>query len=138
MPLIVDSYDVPAALISHKLFRRSEVVEIETVDGPTIEDAIMSEGLYCVHRERDIDGLEALKYYFNEIVEVGTSVMYINKSKKVVRYYTIHRNGDGLAEDLRELREVEDSRECVDKTAFLPHIRAQEEEIVIFPEDEED
>ncbi|ADM11387.1 uncharacterized protein Eint_040980 [Encephalitozoon intestinalis ATCC 50506] len=137
MVLIVDTFEVPSLLISQKLFRSSSVVEIEEVTKETIDEVLTADGVYSIHKECfDYERIRWMKYYFNEVVEVFANVQYINKSKKVVRYYSIVRDAEGVATDLVEIKEDEE-KEAYDKTAFLPHVQAQEEEIVIFPDDED-
>lgn len=134
MPLIVDTFDVPAALIAQKLFQTADVVEIESLCRETVERILAGRDVFCVHREC-VENVQEMRYYFNEVVEVLANVRYINKNKKSVRYYLVGKNGDGVAESVSEIRECERTDE-MDKTAFLPHVRAQGDEIVIFPDDE--
>ncbi|AFN82864.1 hypothetical protein EROM_040970 [Encephalitozoon romaleae SJ-2008] len=137
MALVIDTFEVPSLLISRKLFRSLKVMDIEEVSLETIEDVLTVEGIYSIHKECfSYDDIRWMKYYFNEVVEVFANVQYINKSKKVVKYYSIIRDLDGTAIDLVEIKENE-NEEIHDKTAFLPYIKAQGEEIVIFPDDED-
>lgn len=137
MTLVIDTFEVPSLFISRKLFRSLKVTDIEEVSLETIENVLMGEGIYSIHKECfSHDDIRWMKYYSNEVVEVFANVQYINKSKKIVKYYSIVRDFDGTAIDLVEIKENEDE-EIYDKTAFLPYIKAQEEEIVIFPDDED-
>ncbi|KAG5859912.1 hypothetical protein KMI_04g07210 [Encephalitozoon hellem] len=137
MALIVDTFEVPSELISQKLFRSADVRGIEEVSLGTIEEVLAGEGIYSIHRECfSCEEIRWMKYYFNEVVEVFANVQYVNKSKKIVKYYSIVRDCNGAVIDLAEIKESEDE-ETHDKTAFLPYIKAQEEEIVIFPDDED-
>lgn len=79
-----------------------------------------------------------LKYYFNEIVEVGVNIIYYNKKNKTVKYYTVRRDSLGYPVEMDEIKETEEEIEKMDKSTFLPHLDAQKEEIVLFPEEEED
>ncbi|CAD25288.1 hypothetical protein [Encephalitozoon cuniculi GB-M1] len=137
MVLVIDTFEVPSVVISRRLFRSSEVVEVEEVSMGTIKRVLTAGGIYSIHKECFSDEeIRQMKYYFNEVVEVLGNVQYINKSRRVVKYYAVIRGSDGVPIDLDEIREEEDGRAC-DKTAFLPYVKAQEEEIVIFPDDED-
>lgn len=138
MPLIIDTFEVPASLISQRLFRCSDMIELKGISKKVIEMVLTNnDGIYFVHKECAGDEICGIKYYFNEIVEVFTNVQYINKNRKLVKYYVIGRNGYGAVCSLTEMKGAEESENPVDKTAFLPHLGAQEEEIVIFPDDED-
>lgn len=135
MPLIVDTFETPAVLVSRKLFGSDEITELSDVSMEVVREILCGNGIYYTHMECSSDKLCSMKYYFNEVVEVLTNVRYINKNKKVVKYYSIERDGEDIS--LREIKECTGIDESVDKTAFLPHLRVQEEELVIFPQDED-
>lgn len=124
-------------MICRKLFHCGEVVELGRISSETINTVVGSDRVYCVHRERDEDEVRQMKYYFNEVVEVVGNVRYMNKSRRVVKHYLVRKNADGVVDDLVEIKEVSEREESVDKTGFLPHLRAQDSEVVVFPDDEE-
>lgn len=139
MVLIVDTFEVPSVVISKRLFRSERVKELGDVSAGTIKRVLRTPGVYGMHREcfDDMD-IARMRYYFNEVVEVFGNVVYVNKSKRTVKHYSIVRDGDGVVVDLSEIRDEESSGEGRDKTGFLPHVKAQEAEIVVFPEDEDE
>lgn len=135
MPLIIDTYEVPALFISRKIFKSDEIEEIKKTPSDILE--ISKDKIYFIHGEDDLSARH-VKYYFNEVVEVGMNMIYYNKAKKQVKYYKIDRDNDGFATDIVEIMEENIIKDSVDKTNFLPYLRAQDDEIVLFPENEDD
>ncbi|KAF9763267.1 hypothetical protein NGRA_1387 [Nosema granulosis] len=135
MVLIIDTYEIPARDIAMALFKRSEVtiepVSLENLTDGSFED---SDKIYYIHKET-IFNLRTIKYYFNEIIEVDSFVVHLNKKRKTLKYYRIIKTTNKL-----KLEEIKQSRKLTsfDKTSFLPYLKAQEDEIVIFPEDDDE
>ena len=134
----MDTFAVSSLAVSRRLFRCERVEELGDVSPETIGRVLRTPGVYGMHREcfDELD-IRRMKYYFNEVVEVAENVMYVNKSKRTVKYYSIVRSACGEVVDFVEIGDEESSGEERDKTGFLPHIRAQEAEVVVFPEDED-
>lgn len=132
MPLIIDTYEVPAGEIASAIYRNSNVqpLSFESLRRGEIQD---DNKLYFVHKEIEFD-LRKIKYYFNEIIEVDTFIMQINKLRKSVRYFRYTTEGNLKIEEIKKMHK----EKSFDKTSFLPHLKAQEDEIVIFPEDDEE
>lgn len=89
MLLIIDTFEVPALLISQKLFRSTNIIEIERISKKIFEEIASKDEIYCIHKECIGDELRLIKYYFNEIVEVFTNVQYI--MKKLLFFQTMMR-----------------------------------------------
>lgn len=214
MKLIIDTYEIPASSISHQIYKTSNLKHItlhSLLNEPLVHDCV-----YYVHSEECDTRL--IKYYFSEVVEVKSSVVYINKVRKVVKYYSVDVNGcvdvkdfddrmdmnircvDGIDFDVDEdinnnninnfidnninttyinnintsyinnintsslnnintsirnttyinninnkkiilkeiVEQVHKNKTSLNKNNFLPHLLAQEDEIVIFPDEDED
>ncbi|KAK6089647.1 hypothetical protein P3W45_001413 [Vairimorpha bombi] len=132
MKLIVDKYEIPADSISEQIFRTKETRKITLKD--VINGNVDSTLVYHIHEEEE--DTRKLKYFFNEIVEIKNNLVYINKRRKVVKYYNIIKIEDDYL--FKEIRQEDIKKVVIDKSAYLPHLRVQQDEVVIFPcEDEE-
>lgn len=133
MPLIIDTYEVPACEISKAILNNANIepVDLDLIFGGSFVD---KDKIYYVHKEVEFD-LRRVKYYFNEIIEVDTFIMYINKRRRSLKYFRmINVDGKFKVEEIKESRKST----SFDKTNFLPYLKAQENEIVIFPEEDEE
>ncbi|KAI4291819.1 hypothetical protein PAPHI01_1093 [Pancytospora philotis] len=127
MPLIVESYGSPYTKIAALLFPG---VAFEYLDGPVSEPD--GAEVYCFARAEQ-DNIREIKYYFNRIYSVeGGKIVCMHKSARQLKCYD--------CETGRPIRfEVgKEGVEVVDKTAFLPFLRAQEGELVLFPDDSDE
>lgn len=151
MILIIDVYEIPAEkIIQHiygtKMFK--EITEKESV--PNIESGAIFQHLNAVRtadpanffvrsENYDCKTLSKLKYYFDEVCEVsGTLLKITEKKKREVRFYDIVRDEKEIVDFVRI---KDDLGEKVGGTAISrtikPYLDAQEDEVVLFPSDEE-
>lgn len=131
MPLIIESYDCPYTRIASLLFPGQEFTYInEPVSEPATE-------LFCYTRAEDSQ--ERIKYYFNRIYFVEKDrIVCINKAAQRIKFYDI-KTGKLITFDQRtEETDCASKIKTVDKTEFLPQLQAQNGEIVIFPEQEDE
>lgn len=127
MPLIIDSYECPYTRITSLLFPEQEV---EYLDAP-ISESENEETYYYIHEEQA--NVEAVKYYFNKIYyPEGDKIVCIYKRARKIKYYDLNTG------NLIQLEAGEDGAEVVDKSAFLPYLKAQEGELVLFPEEDDE
>lgn len=130
MKLVVDSYEIPGIVISKQIFKCSNITELKDINDITeIKDTV-----YCVHEESC--DLRKIKYYFNEIVEIKNNLVYYNKRKKVIKYYNIILNNEGYI--FKEIKQQIGNKVFINKNEYLPHLKVQENEVVIFPNEDEE
>ncbi|WUR03312.1 uncharacterized protein VNE69_04138 [Vairimorpha necatrix] len=128
MKLVIDKYEIPGNIISEQIFRTKEVQDISNVHD------LDPHVVYCIHEESP--DLRKIKWYFNEIVEIRNNLVYINKKRKIVKYYNIIRErGEIIFKEIKNDIKIENK---INKNDFLPHLEAQNDEVVIFPNEEED
>jgi len=126
MPLIIESYDVPHTKIANILFKNKVFKHISE---PCIEPE--EQDVYAYTR-KDEDDYRAISYYFKKILyfENGRIVCTDKIAHKIVLY------------DPETGKPIVFSRnqpsEQIDKTDFLPQINAQNGDIVIFPDQEDE
>ncbi|ELA41218.1 uncharacterized protein VICG_01707 [Vittaforma corneae ATCC 50505] len=131
MPLIIESYDCPYTKIASLLFPEQEFTYI---DKPVSEPA--SE-LFCYTRAED--NPDKIKYYFNRIYFIEKErIVCINKASQRIKFYDINTGKLITFEQRTEDADGVSKIKTVDKTDFLPQLHAQNGEIVIFPDQEED
>ncbi|KAH9411596.1 hypothetical protein HK407_04g07010 [Ordospora pajunii] len=140
MVLVIDVFRVPGEFVLQELFGKMAMKELNGGVEQMITEILADNGVYVIHKETmDEEEMRWLRYYSNEVVEVLTemNVQYVNKSKKVVKYYYVTRDSMGRCKRLVEVDEGSaEKKEMHDKTSYLPYIEAQCEEEVIFPDDE--
>jgi len=127
MPLIIESYFQPFTKISEKMFPGKKIVFLDRPVSEPPDDAVF---YYC--RE---ESAREIKYYFNKIYYIeGNRIAYLNKIKREIRYYD---TGTGqLIQFSVNDNEPEDRK--IDKSSFLPHLKVQEGELVLFPDNDSD
>lgn len=142
MPLIVESYFNPYTKIAKLLFPKNK---FEYLEFPISEDASKNENLsdndltnnitddssFYYTREEN-PNCRAIKYYFNKIYYIEKNkIVCIHKSARTIKYYDLE-TGKLISFDKK--KEIE----TIDKTAFLPQLKAQEGELVLFPEEDDE
>ncbi|KAF7683325.1 hypothetical protein TCON_1459 [Astathelohania contejeani] len=138
MVLIIESFEVPAQRISNYFFPGQEIKLMDDISD--CYTALNKKILYVNNLNSN---LEKLKYYSNEIFEVVSDdlLLHINKKKHFINNYKILRNVDGMVFGFEKKNEERaDKDECneIDKTEYLPYLKAQNDEIVYFPNEEDD
>ena len=130
MPLIIESYFSPHTGISGLLF---PAVDFTYVDAPISGDAPSSGGdePFCYTRA-ELENCRTIRYCFNKIyyAEKG-KIVFIHKSARQIRYYDL---GTGKLIDFPKTEDAEK----MDKSEFLPQLKAQDGEIVLFPEEDDE
>lgn len=125
MPLIIETYFTPYTKIAELMF---EGIEFTYIDRPVSEPA--DEEMYCYTRE---EGSREIKYYFNKIYYIENGkIVCIHKTAKQIKYY------DEKTGKLINFQKERKDEEALDKTEFLPQLRAQDGELVIFPEEDDE
>lgn len=126
MPLIIESYDFPYTVIATKLFPGKEFTYINK---PCSEPS--DSELFCY--TRDIDDYNSIKYYFNRIyfVENGNRIVGVNKILQKIKIYDLQSGN--LIKFQEEIKENK-----IDKSAFLPQMAAQNGDLVVFPDEEDE
>lgn len=120
MILIIDSYFVPAEKICNALYRGRALRPF-----PGSEDGVV----YFVHAEC-VPDLDRCRHLAEEIAEARDGrVFVINKRRRSIAWYRVE--GTGL------VREDGPRKTGPAPRRALPHLRAQEDEVVFFPSDED-
>lgn len=123
MILIIDNYFTPAYRIKDFLYKNRRLE-------PFVED-FSDDAVYFIHSEC-VGNLQKYIYLAEEVVEVkGDRLLVLKKKKRCVSWYRI----EGKAFVKEELVGEKKSTKDIER---LPYIRAQDEEIVIFPSDDEE
>lgn len=125
--LIIESYFEPYTVIAEKLFPQA-VGQFKYIAKSCLLENVTDRYYYT---RAELPASE-IGYYFNKIYYVeNDKIVAINKAARQIMYY-----------DKETGRPITFSRvereETVNKTAYMPQLRAQEGEHVIFPEDDED
>ncbi len=126
MPLIIETYFYPYTKIANVIFPG---VKFEYIDHPISEP---EENAYFYTREyisREI------KYYFDQIYYIADEkIVMIHKKMKRIKYYDMET---GKLINF-EKSDVSCKQNVIDKSEFLPQLKAQEGDLVIFPESDEE
>lgn len=125
MPLIIETYENPYYKISDKLFPGQEFTFI---DKPISEGT--SEQFCYTRKELDSD---RIMYYFNRICYIeNDKIVSIDKTAQKIKFYD---------KDTGKLIKFEENIEevtPVDNKSYLPQLNAQNGELVIFPDEEDE
>lgn len=125
MPLVIESYDNPHTKISSLLFPGKEFQYIER----PISDS--SETNFYYTRKEDDPAM--IKYYFNKIYYIEMEkIVCIDKRAQKIKFYDL-KTGKLIALDQKTEEPVQ-----VSKTDFLPQLQAQNGEVIVFPDQDED
>lgn len=144
MILIIDVYKVPAKKIIDLIYpgkKFEEIKENENTIFKTLYEIKSNEPQNFFLRSESFESffLTKLKYYFDEICEISESVLKItDKKKREIRIYDIIQNEKGIKEFRLITDTIEQKNENVSTSKTIkPYLEAQEDEIVLFPSDEE-
>ncbi|ELQ74453.1 hypothetical protein THOM_2632 [Trachipleistophora hominis] len=151
MILVIDVYDVPAAKIIQFIYDTKMFREIEQRNDASDDESNAIFQYLNKMRTREptnffVRGesfskrvLDKIKYYFDEICEVqGTILRITDRKKREIRFYDIVRDEREIINFVRikdDLREQAD--ELGTSRTIKPYLDAQEDEVVLFPSDEE-
>lgn len=125
MPLIVESYHIPYTRIADLLFPKTSFTYI---DRPVSEPPDAE--IYCYARE---ELAREIRYYFNKIYYIEKNrIVCIHKTAKQIKYY------DLATGKMIKFRDDGERGAVLDKSGFLPQLRAQEGDLVLFPEEDDE
>lgn len=120
MPLIIESYFNPESRISSLLFPGKQFT---FVDRPLCDP----DGYYYTREEI----ARPIKYYFSKIYYVeGDRIVCLDKAARLIKHYYLD-TGKQIVLKRTVTKEI-------DKTGFLPQLDAQEGDVVLFPEEEDE
>lgn len=149
MILIIDAYDVPAEKIISKIYSHEHFHCINEIND-SLKPQNTFNKLHEIQSQHaknfiagsecfDADFLEKIKYYFNEICVVDGKLLKItNKRKRTFHIYSIIRNEHEivdfvLIQDNFGQNQLDNNR----ITTSQPYLSVQDEEVVLFPSDED-
>lgn len=125
MPLIIETYFYPYRKIADVLFPE---VEFQFLEYP-ISEQVGDELFYYTRTELARD----IKYYFNKIYFMADEkIVCIHKQARQIKYY------DKDTGKLINFNLKVEMDEKLDKSDFLPQLKAQEGELVLFPESDDE
>lgn len=127
MPLIIETYELPYTKISNLLFNGKR---FEHITKPTIETE--EPEMFCYTR-KDQDDYRAISYYFKKIYYIENGkIICVDKVAHKNRLYDFNTGKPIL------FNQAPAKAEEIVKSEFLPQLNAQNGDIVIFPDEEED
>lgn len=144
MILIIEDYYTPAEKVQKILFPNKPFTEIKKVDQECFRNLYeLSDKCDCNFFIRlewfSTNEIDKIKFYFDQIYEVDKNLLrYLNKKKRLTKLYEILRSNVGITE-IKEIKEnvCTGLHEMSIGQSAKPYMDAQDEEIVLYPSDEE-
>lgn len=129
MVLIIESYFMPYNKIADVLFPK---ISFKYIDKPISESNNHQEYYYTRQ-----DGSRNIKYYFDKIYYVADNkIVFIHKKMRKIKYYDL--NTGKLIKFERDNENNKPKPDLIDKTNFLPQLKAQDGDLVLFPESDDE
>lgn len=128
MKLIIETYKMRARKLSNFFYRTENIKELKFESFKELVLNRDSEEIFYLNESTE--DLDLIKYYFNEIIEIRNNyAVFSSKKKRKVNYFEI--KGNEIIKEDKNLSKMPEKKN-------LPFLNAQNEEIILFPSDDED
>ncbi|KRH94069.1 hypothetical protein M153_3930001512 [Pseudoloma neurophilia] len=143
MILIIEDFFTPHEKICKFLFLKREFSEIIKIDQDCYENLYKIQdndvNFFIKQENFSVSDILKLEYYFEQIYRVdGDLLRFLNKKKRTKKLFHIKRDNSGITaiQEILENFNEEISEINLGKTN-KPYMDAQEDDVVLYPSDEE-